>query len=133
MKLDRPAIRALEPGQKVSQGGITAERTTAGEIRIAVNVQVDGRRVHRRGFSTLTEAREFIEQSRTDARHGRLNLPTGRKLALTFAAAADQYLQRMEQSGGKNLVAKRRQLRLYLVPTLGAMRLDAITAFTIES
>src|SRR5262249_49335428 len=121
-KLDRNAIRGLQPGNKISQSGITAERTAAGEIRISVNTQVDGRRVHRRGFSTLTEAREFIEQSRTDARHGRLNLPTGRKLVLSFAAAADQYLLRMEQSNGKNLVAKRRQLRLYLVPAFAQMR-----------
>jgi integrase len=131
--LDRNAIRGLQLRNKISQGGITAERTAAGEIRISVNTQVDGRRVHRRGFSTLTEAREFIEQARTDARHGRLNLPAGRKLALTFAAAADQYLQRMQQSDGKNLVAKRRQLRLYLVPAFGQTRLDGITAFTIES
>ena len=119
MKLNRAAIRALEPGQRITQGGITAERTAAGEIRISVNTQVDGRRVHRRGFLTFTEAKEFIEQARTDARHGRLNLPTGRKLALAFASAAEQYLARMEQSNGKNLVAKRRQLRLYLVPAFG--------------
>lgn len=133
MKLDRTAIRVLEPGKKITQGGITAERTAAGEIRISVNTQVDGRRVHRRGFSALTEAREFIEQARTDARHGRLNLPAGRKLALTFAAAANQYLRRMEETDGKNLVQKRRHLRLYLVPAFGQMRLDAITTFTIES
>ena len=131
-KLDRAAIRKLEIGQKISEGGIDAERTAAG-VRFTVNVMIDGRRVHRRGLGSLTEAREFVEQAKTDARHGRLNLPKGRKLALTFAAAAPDYVKHLEQSGGKNLVAKRRQLRMYLQPYFGAMRLDAITGFTIET
>jgi integrase len=42
-------------------------------------------------------------------------------------------MERLEQSGGKNLVAKRRQLRMYLKPYFGSMRLDAISAFTIET
>ena len=41
-------------------------------------------------------------------------------------------MKRLEQSGGKNLRVKRRQLRMYLKPFFGAMRLDAITAFTID-
>ena len=41
-------------------------------------------------------------------------------------------MMRLEQSGGKNLPIKRRQLRMYLKPYFGAMRLDGITAFTID-
>src|SRR6266851_3230011 len=101
-RLDRVAIRKLQPGQKISQDGIVVECDEANAIRFSVNVMIDGRRVHRRGLGSLTEAREFIEQAKTDARHGRLNLPNGRKLALTFGEAADDYLKRQEQAGGKN-------------------------------
>jgi integrase len=130
-RLDRAALRKLEVGQKITEGGITAERTAAG-VRFSINIMVDGKRVHRRGLGSLSEAREFLEQARVDARHGRLNLPQGRKLALTFAQAADQYLRRLDESGGKNMVAKRRQLRTYLKPHFGAMRLDALSGFAIE-
>jgi integrase len=130
-KLTGTALRQLSIGQKITETGITAERSASG-IRFSVNVMVDGKRVHRRGLGSLTEAREFIEQARTDARHGRLNLPAGRKLALTFRQAADDYLRRLDESGGKNMVAKRRQLRMYLKPHLGTMRLDAISGFAIE-
>jgi integrase len=94
--------------------------------------------------------REFIEQARTDARSGRLKLPKGRKLGLTFAAAAPKYLALLEEEGGKNLVAKHRHLRTtplkttsisknrrtltrgHLVEFFGTMRLDAIAQFTIK-
>lgn len=129
-RLDRTALRGLAIGAKVSESGIIAERV-AGGLRFSVNIMVDGKRVHRRGLASLTEAREFLEQARTDARHGRLNLPQGRKLALTFTQAADDYLKRLDQSGGKNMVAKRRQFGMWLKPYFGGMRLDAITDFTV--
>jgi integrase len=130
-RLTSAALKQLAVGGKISEGGITAERSDAG-FRFSVNVMVDGRRVHRRGLGSLTQAREFLDQAKADARRDRLNLPKGRKLALSFAAAADDYLRRLEETGGKNLVPKRRQLRLYLVPYFGTMRLDAITGFTVE-
>jgi hypothetical protein len=129
--LNRDAIRKLPIGGKITENGITAERTEK-DIRISVNAMIDGQRIHRRGFATLAEATSFIEQAKTDARHGRLNLPRGRKLALSFSRAADDYLVRLEETGGKNLVAKRRQLRMYLKPHFGAQRLDGITTFAIE-
>jgi integrase len=130
-RLTSAALKQLAIGAKISEGGITAERDPAG-FRFSVNVMVDGRRVHRRGLGSLTQAREFIDQAKADARRDRLNLPKGRKLALSFAAAAEDYLGRLDETGGKNLVPKRRQLRLYLVRYFGPMRLDAITGFTIE-
>jgi integrase len=98
---------------------------------------VDGRRVHRvlgrdsEGV-TRTQCEEFIEQARTEARAGRLNLPKGRKLALAFGTAAADYVTRLEQANGKNLKTKRHQLQMYLKPYFGSMRLDAISTFTIE-
>jgi integrase len=136
-KLDRPAIRKLQAGGKIAEHGITAECLADGDVRYSVNIMVDGERVHRvigrdsEGV-TRTQCEEFMEQARTDARAARLNLPKGRKLALSFAAAADDYMKRLEQGGGKSLPIKRRQLRMYLKPYFGSMRLDAITAFTIE-
>jgi integrase len=99
---------------------------------------VDGTRIHRvMGLEsdgvTRTQCEEFIEQKRSEARAGRLALPKGRKLALTFAAAAERYLQRLEESGGKNIRIKRRQLRMHLVPNFGSLRLDAITEFSVAT
>ncbi len=135
-KLDRPTIRALKPGEKVSAGGIIAERMANGDTRYSVNVMVDRQRVHRviglesEGV-TLTQAREFIAMARTTAREGRLNLPKRRKTPLSFTKAADEYIEKLEAEGGKNIPQKRQQLRDYLKPYFGSKRLDAITEFTV--
>jgi hypothetical protein len=108
-----------------------------GDLRYSVNIMVDGKRVHRvigresEGV-TRTQCEEFIDQARTDARWDRLLLPKGRKLALTFAAAGANYLKRLEQGDGKNIPIKKRQLRMYLTPFFGSMRLDGISGFPIE-
>jgi hypothetical protein len=114
--LDRRAIRRLQPGEKANERGITAERLAAGDVRYSVNIMVDGKRIHRvvglqSDGVTRTQCEEFIAAKRTEARAGRLQLPKGRKLALTFAAAADRYTRRLEEGGGKNLPIKRRQQR----------------------
>jgi integrase len=137
MKFNRLSLRRLRRGEKITEHGITAERLADGDLRYTVNIMVDGRRVHRvigrqsEGV-TRTQAEEFIAIVRADARAGRLNLPKGRKLALSLSAAADEYVKRLEQAGGKNLKVKRRQLRMYLKPYFGTMPLDGISAFTIE-
>jgi len=136
-RLDRASIRRLAPGQAINEHGITVERLATGDLRYSVNVMVDGRRIHRvigrdsEGV-TRTQAEEFIERARSKARDDRLDLPKGRKLALSFGEAADRYIDNLEEANGKNLTAKRRQLRLYLKPYFGALRLDSITSFTIE-
>jgi integrase len=97
----------------------------------------DGQRIHRvlgresEGV-TRTQAEEFIEKVRSEAREGRLSLPPGRKTHLSFAEAAKKYLERLEETDGKNLIAKRRQLRRYLIPFLGNQRLDTISTFTVD-
>jgi integrase len=136
-RLDRTAIRRLKAGEKIAEHGIVAIRLPDGDLRWSVAVMVDGRRIHRvvgldSEGATRRQAEEFIERARTDARDGRLHLPAGRKLALTFKAAAHDYLQRLAETGGKNLRPKRRHIRLYLGPHFGAMRLDAITPLAIE-
>ena len=136
-RLDRTSMRRLLAGQVINEHGITVERLGNGDLRFSVNVMVDGRRIHRvigreSDGVTRTQAEEFIERTRSKARDDRLDLPKGRKLALSFGEAADRYILNLEEANGKNLTSKRRQLRLYLKPYFGAMRLDAITSFTIE-
>lgn len=136
-RLDRRSIRRLAPGERITERGITAERMDDGDVRYTVNVMVDGQRIHRvigreSDGVTRSQAEQFIEAKRTEAREGRLSLPKGRKTYLTFAHAAESYLRRQEETVGKNLTAKRRQLRLYLTPFFGSQRLDTITAFTVD-
>jgi len=99
-RLDRPGIRRLTAGHKITEHGITAERLADGDTRWSVNIMVDGHRIHRvigresEGV-TRTQAEEFVERARTEAREKRLSFPQGRKLHLTFAAAADVYLSKL--------------------------------------
>ena len=136
-RLDRPAIRRLTPGHWITEHGITAERLADGDIRWSVNVMVDGQRIHRvigresEGV-TRTQAEEFIGKARADAREGRLNLPVGRKLHLSFSEAADKYVAKLEEIGGKNITRKRRHLELHLRPFFKDQRLSAITKFTVD-
>lgn len=136
-RLTRPAIRNLRAGQKITENGITAERLPEGDTRYSVNIMVDGQRIHRvvgresHGV-TRTQAEQFITRVSTEARAGRLSLPKGRKTALTVRRAAEDYLSRLEETNGKNLAAKRRQLRMYLIPFFSAQHLDALTSFTVD-
>src|SRR5258707_563809 len=137
-KLTRPAIRQLQPGEKLAEHGITVVRLANGDVRYAVGVMVDGQRIHRviglgSAGVTRTQCEEFIEAKRTDARAGRLALPRRRKLPLSFAAAAARYVERLDCGGGKNIRVKRRQLRMYLVPHFGSLRLNAVSEFAIDT
>lgn len=136
-KLTRPAIKALETGQSLFEHGITAKRLANGDTTYSVNVMVDGQRIHRTiGRSsdgvTRQQAEDAIEAFRTKARESRLNLPTGRKLHRTLSDAADEYIERLEATDGKNIAVKKRQLRLHLKPKLGAYRLDQLTEFGLK-
>jgi integrase len=135
--LDRPSIRRLQPSERITEHGITAERLRDGDVRYTVNVMVDGQRIHRvigreSDGVTRTQCEEFIEAKRTDAREGRLSLPKGRKTHLTFNRAAEEYICKFEEIGGKNIKVKRRHLNLHLTPFFGNQRLDAIASFTVD-
>src|SRR5206468_4113546 len=107
IKLNRPTMRKLLPGCKITEHAITFERLANGDGVFSVNVMADGQRIHRiigresEGV-TRTQAVEFIEKVRTEARQGRLSLPPGRKTHITFTDAAKNYLNRLEQTNGKN-------------------------------
>ena len=134
--LTRTQIRKLKPGEKLAEHGITTERLSDGDLRFSINIMVDGTRIHRvvgrqSDGVTRTQCEDFIARARSDARAGRLSLPKGRKLPLTFKAAAGANLERLEGAGGKNIAIKRRHFRMYLIPFFGSARLDGITSFTV--
>lgn len=136
-RLTRDAVRALPLRAKLSEHGITAERLRTGDVRWSVNIMVDGQRVHRvigRESEGVTrhQAERAIESFRTKAREGRLDLPTGRKSHRSFAEAATEYLQRMEDTGGKNLRAKRRHIEQTLSPYFATHRADRVSAFLVQ-
>lgn len=136
-KLTRPAMRKLAAGEKLNEHGITFERQASGDGVFTVNVMVDGQRIHRvigreSDGTTRTQAEEFIEKARQDAKAGRLNLPKGRKLSLSFREAADKYLTKLAQEGGKDLAMKRYRLEHHLVPFFGDTSLPKIATFDVE-
>lgn len=136
-KLTRPAVRGLKPGQKLAEHGIVAECQKNGDIRYSVNIMVDGQRIHRvvgRESEGVTreQAERLIEKLRTEARSGRLDLPKGRKLHRSFAEAAEEYLKRLDETDGKDLVNKRRHLNMHLTPYFGQQRLDQLKDFALK-
>jgi integrase len=135
-RLTRDAVRGMKPGEIINEHGIVADCLANGDIRYRVNIMVDGQRIHRTvgresEGATRSQAEKLIEQFRTDARHGRLDLPAGRKRHRTVSEGADEYLERMEAAGGKNLPNKRRHFEQHLKPFLGRDRLDKLTEFRL--
>ncbi len=135
-KLTRPAIRKLLSGQRISEHGISFERLASGDGVYSINIMVDRQRIHRTigkesDGVTRTQAEQFVEQTRTAAREDRLTLPKGRKVALSFEAAAESYIERLKQEGGKNIDKKRRQLAQHLTPFFRTKSLSKIATFDI--
>jgi integrase len=136
-KLTRLEMRKLAPGRALGEHGITFKRLSNGDGRFSVNIMVDGVRVHRvlgmeSSGVTRKQAEDFIERARTDARQGRLNLPKGRKLTLTFSEAAQRYTDRLAETGGKDLDMKRYRLRAHLCPFFTDKPLSRVTTFDVE-
>ncbi len=135
--LTRAAMRRLGPNKRVSEHGITFQRLSNSDGTFSVNVMVDGQRIHRvvgreSDGTTRTQAEEFIQKLRQDAKHDRLSLPKGRKVALSFRDAAGKYLKRLAEEGGNDLAMKRTRLEKHLSPFFGAMPLSKISSFDVE-
>jgi integrase len=136
-KLNRPELRRLASGQKVTEHGIIFERLANGDGVYSVNIMVDGQRVHRvigreSDGTTRTQAEEFIEKVKRDAKDGRLNLPKGRKTCFGFKEASEKYLEKQVAEGAKNLKSKKYQLQLHLIPFFGDIPLSKVSSFDIE-
>ena len=136
-KLTRPNIRKLQPGGKIIEHGVIFERQATGDGRYTVNIMVDGQRIHRvigRESEGVTrqQAEDYIQNARTEARHGRLNLPKGRKLTIGFRQASEKYLQKLESEGGSDIAKKQQRLELHLRPFFSDKPLAKITTFDVE-
>lgn len=136
--LTRKSIQLLTPGSRLTEHGIIAERTKSGDIVYRINVMVDGERIHRvigreSDGTTRTQAEEAIAVLRVRAREERLDLPKGRKVAMSFKEAADAYLKRMDEGGGKDMVNKRRHLEQRLVPHFKAFKCDNIGSHDVSA
>jgi integrase len=130
-------MRALQPGERITEQGITFERLDNGDGLFSVNVMADGQRIHRNigresEGVTRTTAEEFIAKARREAQEGRLNLPRRRKVPLTLATATPLYLDRLRQEGGKDIERKAQRLEQFITPFLGEMQIDKITSFDVE-
>lgn len=138
-RLTRPAIRGLQPGARLQEHGITAERQANGDVRYSVNIMVDGQRIHRvigreSEGCTREQAERAIEGFRTKAREGRLDLPTGRKTHRSFAEAGEDYLAKIEHhpKHGRNFARKQQHIRGRLAPYFKGQRPDKLTEFAVS-
>lgn len=136
-KLTRPNIRQLKRGGSITEHGIQFDRLIDGDGLFTVNVMADGQRIHRvigreSDGTTRTQAEDFIAKVRNDAKHDRLALPKGRKVALSFRQAAAKYLARLPEEGGKDLKMKRSRFELHLVPFFSDTPLSKISSFDVD-
>jgi len=136
-KLTRPIMRKLVQCKVINEHGITFKRQQNNDGLFTVNVMVDGQRIHRvigreSDGTTRTQAEEFIEKVKQDAKTGRLNLPKGRKITFGFAEAADKYMSKLAQEDGKDLKMKRYRLVMHLKPFFGNLPLSKIHTFDVE-
>jgi integrase len=136
-KLTRPNIRKTISGEQINEHGITFFRQQDGDGRYTVNIMVDGQRIHRvigkeSDGVTRKQAEDYIQKARTDAREGRLNLPKGRKLTLGFRKAADKYIEKLKQEGGKDIKSKTMRLKYHLKPFFADKPLSKIATFDVE-
>lgn len=138
-RLTRPAVRALQPDQRLTEHGISVERLSNGDVGYSINIMVDGQRIHRvvgRESEGVTreQAERAIEALRTKAREGRLDLPNGRKTFLSFAEVGEHYLERIEHhpKHGRNIDRKCRHIRDRLAPHFKSQRPDRLTEFAVS-
>ena len=136
-RLTRPNMRKLNAGESIQEHGIIFERKMSGDGLFTINIMVDGQRIHRvvgreSDGTTRTQAEEFIQKIRRDAKDDRLSLPKGRKVALGFREAGEKYVRKLEEEGGKDIAAKRRRLKQHLVPFFGDTPLSKISSFDVE-
>ncbi len=138
IKLTRPAVRALQPGQKITEHGIEALREANGDLRWSIAVMVRGQRIHRvvgreSDKTNRSDAEDALDAIVAEAKAGRLNLPKGRAAPLTVAKAAELYLAGLEKTGGRNLANKRQHIALHIKPAIGKVQLDRLSAFTLAN
>jgi hypothetical protein len=134
-RLTEHSIKKLTVSQSLHEHGLEAKRLSSGDIAFYSKVMVQGRLIREllgrqsEGF-TLTMARNRVGELAAAARQGQLKTPKQRRL--TFEKAAQDYLVAMEDSGGKNIKAKRQHLRDHLIPFFKNTLLSQISSFDAE-
>lgn len=129
-KLTRPRLRALAPGQSVSEHGITYTRMPNGDGRWSVNVMINRVRNHQvvgnesEGF-TRTQAEELVARLKASKRERVHGIRKAKPATVREAGRA--YLAHLEATGGKDVAKKRQRLDLHLLPALGGLQLSALT------
>lgn len=136
-KLTRTNMRQLLKDEVIIEHGIMFSRLASGDGVFRVCAMIDGIRVNRTvGYesdgTTRSQAEDQLGKFRQDAKHDRLSLPRGRKLALGFEEAAGSYMERLKQEGGKDMAAKKRRLNQHLIPFFGKTPLAKITTFDLN-
>lgn len=136
-KLDRAKIRKLKAGELISEHGIQFKRLKNGDGRFSINVMVDGKRIHRvigkesEGV-TRNQAEKIIEQLKTEARHGRLKLPEGKKASLKMEEAASQYVRKLKQEAGKNIKRKYWHFKNHLLPYFKSLNFSELSTSQVD-
>ena len=130
-------VKALPPREKLSEHGVVVQRTVKGDLIWRAAIMVDGKRIHRTVGKasdgvTRGHVEAAIETWRTHEREGRLNLPTGRKTRQSFAEAAGDYLRKMKETGGRDLLNKERHIRQQLVPYFGRNPINAVSSIEVQ-
>lgn len=137
VRLTRAALRALPVGSRLSEHGIIYEKLPGGDGKFSIQLRIDGQKVHRAigresEGATRGDAESVIERLKTESRESRLKLPKGRKLELNFKEAASKYLERLQETNGKDLVSKKAHLNLHLIPHFGTKPLSQIVSFDLD-
>jgi integrase len=140
--LTRANMSKLKPGGVLRENGIEYHNKVREGGTWYINAMVDGQRIHRKigkngrsgqpGEYTLTDCIAALEKLKADAREDRLNLPKGRQAPMTFSQAAEEYLKREAEIGGKDLQRKTATLRLYLMPFFKNMPLAKLSTYDVE-
>lgn len=132
-RLTRPGLRALRPGQSLSEHGITYTRLANGDGRWSVNVMVNRRRHHQvvglesEGY-TRTQAEALVASLRATKRASAHGVAGSRHNASqTVSQAADEYLQYLAAHDGRDLDTKARRFRDHLKPHLGQKQVARLT------
>lgn len=88
------------------------------------------RQARRRGFATKREAQEALDRLRINTRDGIYVAPD----KLTVAAYLDNWLDSMQVAGKavSTLASYRRNIRAHVVPAVGGLRLQALTAAHLD-
>ncbi|WJI14955.1 site-specific integrase [Pseudoxanthomonas winnipegensis] len=133
-KLTRGGMRGLQPGQSLSEHGITYTRLAGGDGRWTVNVMVNRRRHHQvvglesEGY-TRTQAEDVVATLKAAKRADAHGVTGSRRPAsMTVRQAADDYLAYLRVHSGRDITAKGMRFREHLVPHLGSIGVARFTS-----